>query len=281
LTSTLETIASKNNFNLLESIPLSGGDINKVFRLKCEEGDYVVKLNCASEFPEMFLAEAKGLQLLENTNSFRIPRQIATGAENSYAYLLMEFITSGPSHKNIWEHFARNLVKLHRTSRPKFGLDHNNYIGSLPQQNNPCDTGSEFYITQRLEPQFQMASQQGFRFKNLEILFKNIGEAIPKEIPSLIHGDLWGGNYLVSDNAKPVLIDPAIAYAPREMDVAMMKLFGGFPEEVFDHYNSLFPLEAEWENRLAFWQLYYLLVHLNLFGSGYLTRVKTIVSNFS
>lgn len=281
MTPTLDTIAKQNNFTLLDSNPLSGGDISKVFLLKCKEGDYVAKVNNASEFPGMFLAETKGLQLLESTKSFRIPRQIATGTIDSYAYLLMEFIPSGPSPRNFWEHFAKNLAKLHKASRPKFGLDHNNYIGSLPQQNESCDSSYEFYITQRLEPQFRLAFEKGFLFKNLESFYKNISQEIPNETPSLIHGDLWGGNYLVSNDAKSVLIDPAIAYAPREMDLAMMKLFGGFSEEVFEHYNSYFPLAAAWENRLPIWQLYYLLVHLNLFGSGYLLRVKSIISKYS
>ena len=278
---TLQKIASQNNFNLLEARPLSGGDINEVFLLKCEEGDYVVKVNKASKFPEMFSTEAKGLQLLEGTNSFRIPQQIATGTLGNDSYLLMEFISTGEKSKYFWEEFAKNLAKLHKTSQQQFGLDHDNYIGSLPQRNGYCDSASGFYISQRLEPQFRMASNKGFSFKNIESFYKNISEEVPEENPSLVHGDLWGGNYMVSEEGKPVLIDPAVAFAPREMDLAMMKLFGGFSEEVFIHYNSIFPLKPDWENRMSLWQLYYLLVHLNLFGSGYLSRVKSIISKYS
>ncbi len=280
-TSICQKIASQNNFNLVEAKPLSGGDINDVFLLKCKEGDFVIKLNNTSKFPEMFSAEARGLQLLEKTNSFKIPQVIATATLENNSYLLMEFISTGEKSKFFWEEFAQNLAKLHKTSQPQFGLNHDNYIGSLPQTNQHCATASEFYISQRLQPQFKMAADKGFMFKELNAFYKNISEEIPNERPSLIHGDLWGGNYMISEEGKPVLIDPATSFAPREMDLAMMKLFGGFSQEVFVHYNSNFPIKSDWENRLPLWQLYYLLVHLNLFGSGYLSRVKSIISKYS
>lgn len=229
----------------------------------------------------MFTAEAKGLQLLRNSQSFRIPEVIATNHVENTSYLFMEFLPEGNKSKNFWYHFASNLAKLHQNSQPYFGLDHDNYIGSLPQQNVKCNTASEFYISQRLEPQFKMALQNGFSFKNLDSFYKNISEEIPDEPSSLIHGDLWGGNYMVSIQGEAILIDPAVAYASREMDIGMMQLFGGFSKEVFDYYNSIFPLQPNWEDRLPLWQLYYLLVHLNLFGSGYLRRVKSVVSKYS
>ena len=278
---TTQQISSQNGLNLIETKPLSGGDINQVFLLKCDSGDFVSKLNDASKFPKMFSAEAKGLELLRNSKSFRIPEVIEVGIIENTSYLLMEFLEEGNKTKTFWPHFAANLAKLHQNSQKHFGLDHNNYIGSLPQHNSNCDTASDFYISQRLEPQFEIASQNGFSFKNLKTFYKNISEEIPDEPSSLIHGDLWGGNYMVSTKGESILIDPAVAYAPREMDIGMMQLFGGFSNEVFDEYNSIFPLAADWEDRLSLWQLYYLLVHLNLFGSGYLGRVKSVVSKYS
>lgn len=277
----LRKIATQNNFNLIEARALSGGDINEVFLLKCEEENLVVKINNSDNFPGMFTAEAKGLKLLENSKSFRIPKQLATGTVGKDSYLLMEYIATGNKSDDFWEEFAGKLVKLHKTTQPQFGLDLNNYIGSLPQRNGFCDKASEFYISQRLVPQFELANRNGFQFHNLDQFYKNISEEIPEEKPSLIHGDLWGGNYMVSTKSEAVLIDPAVAFAPREMDLAMMKLFGGFSEEIFSHYNSNFPLVDGWKERTSLWQLYYLLVHLNLFGSGYLSRVKSIVSKYS
>lgn len=276
----LQKITSQNNFNLLEAKPLSGGDINEVFLMKCKEGYLVVKLNDASKFPKMFIAEAKGLELLNATSTFKIPAVLGKGQIKNTSYLLLEYISSGKANPNFWQDFGKNLARLHKTTQKSFGLEHNNYIGSLPQKNDYKDSASAFYIHERLEPQFKLASDTGFQFKDLDKFYNTLSEVIPKEAPSLIHGDLWSGNFMISKNGQPVLIDPAVAFAPREMDLAMMKLFGGFPDEVFKIYNSYFALEPQWEERLSLWQLYYLLVHLNLFGAGYLSRVKTILAEY-
>ncbi len=277
----LHTVASQNNLNLIEAKPLSGGDINEVFLLECEEGNFVIKRNEAAKFPEMFEAEAKGLRLLGNSSSFRIPKVITTGNLGNSSFLLMEYISQTSPKTNFWRNFSHSLTELHKTTSDKFGLDHSNYIGSLPQQNVYCGSAGEFYISQRLEPQFKLASTKEFNFKSKEAFYKNILDEIPPEAPALIHGDLWRGNFMVSDTGMPVIIDPAVSFGPREMDLAMMQLFGGFETEVFYGYNEYFPLSEGWENRTDIWQLYYLLVHLNLFGSGYLPQVETILNKYS
>lgn len=276
----LDKIASTHTFNLISSKPLSGGDINDVFLLNCTEGHYVVKINSSEKFPGMFPAEAKGLELLRQSNSFKIPMIIGHGSVDKKSYLLLKYISEGKTSGSFWKTFANQLAQLHQTTQQQFGLDHDNYIGSLPQQNTLHDSVSEFYIAQRMEPQFRMAFDHGFHFSKLNLFYKTISEKIPEEPPALIHGDLWAGNYMVSEKTEPVLIDPAVAFAPREMDLAMMQLFGGYPKEVFEVYDSLFPLASNWKQRLDIWQLYYLLVHLNLFGSGYLRQVKSIVSKY-
>ncbi len=278
---TLQNIALKNNLNLNHVVSLQGGDINEVFLLQCDSGDFVIKQNNAHRFPKMFEAEAQGLESLRNSQSFRIPKVIAHGEEGSSSYLLLEYIPKGTLSLSFWKDFAQHLAKLHKTTNNYFGFHQNNYIGSLNQVNKSESVASEFYINQRLEPQFKMAREHGFLFSTMDLFFKNISEEIPKESPSLIHGDLWNGNYLVSENNEPVLIDPAVAFAPREMDLAMMQLFGGFPQEVYDTYDELFPLNHNWQNRNPIWQLYYLLVHLNLFGSSYLSQVNTIIRQYS
>jgi hypothetical protein len=143
------------------------------------------------------------------------------------------------------------------------------------------ETATDFYIKRRLQPQFERAYNNGFKFDALDAFFKNISEIIPEDPPSLIHGDLWSGNYMCSEDGLPVLIDPAVAYAPREMDLAMMQLFGGFPSEVFQQYNQQFPLAAGWEARTGIWQLYYVLVHLNLFVSGYFLQAQRLIKTYS
>ncbi|PKA83325.1 hypothetical protein ATE92_1477 [Ulvibacter sp. MAR_2010_11] len=277
----LQEIASQNHLQLSETVRLSGGDINDVFLLKCPSESYVVKLNCASKFPDLFEAEAKGLQLLTSTNSFKIPSVIAEGSFENSSYLLMEYIPSGKASAHFWTIFAEKLAALHGNTQQYFGLDHNNYIGNLPQTNKLKESPSEFYITQRLEPQLRLAETKGYSFSNMDAFFKNSTILVPNEPPSLIHGDLWNGNYMIDETGAPVLIDPAAAFAPREMDLAMMQLFGGFSDEVYFKYHEIFPLYEGFKERTSLWQLYYLLVHLNLFGSSYFSQVKAIIKKYS
>jgi len=281
MNSILKKIALKQNLKLENAKSLQGGDINEVFLLECGSEKYVIKINEASKYPNMFESEALGLKLLQVTNTFKIPKIIAAGVEGKTSYLLLEYISTGSTYQVFWKDFAYCLVKLHQTTQNNFGLKHNNYIGSLQQINNIESSASDFYINQRLIPQFKIADEFDFKFSSLERFLKNISEEIPDEAPSLIHGDLWNGNYMVSNKGEPTLIDPAVAYAPREMDIAMMHLFGGFPQDVYSIYNEQFPLIENWKDRISLWQLYYLLVHLNLFGSSYLSQVKGIIKRYS
>lgn len=276
----LNEIADQHKFVITDSEALSGGDINTVILLKTSVGSLVIKMNSKDEFPGMFEAEANGLTHLRSSNTFRIPEVIGLGAIHNSAYLLLEYIPPGSRKENFWVVFADNLSQLHQNTASKFGLDRDNYIGSLPQFNNRCRSSSEFYISQRLEPQFRLARKRGFIFHDLDKFFKNCSEVIPKESPALLHGDLWNGNYLISEDGQPALYDPAVAYGHREMDLAMMRLFGGFPDETFIKYHEIFPLFPGWEERIGLWQLYYLLVHLNLFGSGYLSRVRSAMAPY-
>lgn len=278
--SLIAKILSKNGFQLQKHQALSGGDINAVY-LADAETKLVVKINDKTRYPNIFSAEAKGLELLKSSKSFLIPEVIDTGEIDNHTYLLMTYIESGKPDKNFTIQFASDLAKMHRCTQDRFGLGYNNYIGSLPQFNSFFDDADEFYVTQRLEPQLKLAREKGYRFENLEVFYKNISIEIPNEKPSLIHGDLWAGNYLISQDGFPVLIDPAVSFACREMDLAMMKLFGRFDSAIFRIYNDIFPLGEDWEKRTDIWQLYYLLTHLNLFGSSYLDSTKTIIKRYS
>jgi len=260
--------------------PLSGGDINEVYLLEAKRQKLVVKLNFAEKFPNMFTAEAKGLLELKQCNIFEIPEVIETGEISGLAFLMMGYISSIGMKPNFWEAFGQQLARLHAQTKPYFGFDEDNYIGSLMQHNKKCAFAAEFYISQRLEPQIQMAVQHGFSFPELETFYKNVADEIPNEVSSLVHGDLWSGNFIVNNEGMPCLIDPAIAYAPREMDIAMMHLFGGFDTSLFDTYNAIFPLEKDWKERMPIFQLYYLLVHLNLFGDSYYSKVLQVIKKY-
>lgn len=281
LKNALQKIAEEFGIKLSSTSALTGGDINEVFLLEGKEGKFVVKLNDAEQFPGMFEAEKSGLEELRSPGVIDVPSPLKTGQVDSYSYLILEYKTSAPKRSDFWEIFGEQLANLHQQSTSSFGFETNNYIGSLPQYNENRDSASSFYIEMRLEPQIRMAEEKGFQLNVSENFYKNCQQLIPDEPPALVHGDLWNGNYMVNSQGDPCLIDPAIAYAPREMDLGMMKLFGGFHEHLFEVYDQTFPLDTGWKDRVDLWQLYYLLVHLNIFGAGYRSQVTSIISKYS
>jgi fructosamine-3-kinase len=198
----------------------------------------------------------------------------------------MEWIEPGIPTSGFWKDFAEKLSVMHRHTNPQFGYRINNYIGSLPQVNSWTHNWFDFFRTYRLEPQIKLAIDTGKYIpekvkKGMTSIMKKLEEIIPQEKPSLIHGDLWSGNYMVDEKGTPVLIDPAIYYGHRESDLAMMKLFGGFPDECFFSYHEFFPLEPGWKERLSIYNLYPLWVHVNLFGESYLSSIESIIHKFA
>lgn len=277
----LYAIAAQENLQLRSFQSLSGGDINSVYLLYTSAGKRVVKINDKNVFPAMFQQEALGLRRLSSHTPFRIPSNLAVGEVHSYAYLMMEYIETGAKNRASDEAFAVALAAMHLQSQAHFGWESHNYIGSLPQYNEACTTASDFMITQRLQPQLKLAYDNGYAFKKLDVLYNSIASILPEEDrPALIHGDLWYGNYLVDEHQQPVLIDPACSYASREMDIAMMQLFGGF-SNAMGYYQEAFPLLDNWQERMDIYQLYYLLVHLNIFGSSYHQAVKSIILKYT
>jgi protein-ribulosamine 3-kinase len=262
---------------------VSGGSINKVYQLKAGNF-YFLKVNDAHKFPGMFLAEAEGLKLIRQTNSIGVPQVIAHGESNGEQFLLMHWIENGHNSSGAQADLGRQLAAMHRYKGTQFGLDHNNYMGSLTQSNTFHAAWTDFFIRERLQPQLNIAIQKGLADsslnKDFQNLFSRLDTLYPHEAPSLVHGDLWSGNYMISSSGEPVLIDPAVAYAHREVDIAMSALFGGFDADFYHAYNEVFPLEKGWEKRIDLWNLYPLLVHLNLFGTGYLHQVKSSLKEF-
>ncbi len=270
---------------LLRSVkPLSGGSINTAMLLKTNLGDFFMKYNLAAKYPEMFECEAKGLQELENTNSVNTPKVLFTNSSGKFSFIVLEFIRSGSTGTSFWKSFAISLAKLHRTSNQKPGLSYHNYIGSIRQNNDFCDSWTEFFITKRIEPMLEAARNNGYfaggSIGAFDRLFRRLPDILPVEENSLLHGDLWSGNFIADSFSETWLIDPAVYYGNREMDIAMTMLFGGFSREFYDAYNDYYPLQAEWEERVDICNLYPLLVHVNLFGSSYESQVKSIISRF-
>ncbi len=277
----LKKLSETLNAHIRSHKPLSGGDINEVYLIESENGKWVLKVNDAQRFPGMFEKEARGLRALREPQIIDVPEVIRVGEFNNSSYLVLEHKATGKKRSDFWQIFGKQLAKLHQQSAPQFGFAENNYIGSLPQYNNPEDNAADFYINQRLMPQFELAAKNGYTFTKIDDFYEEIRRLIPQEKPSLVHGDLWGGNYLVNAKGLPCLIDPATAFAPREVDIGLMHLFGGFDPSLFEAYNIEFPLVEGWQDRIKLWQLYYVLVHVNLFGGGYYSSAKNIVSSLT
>ena len=264
--------------------PVSGGDINRAFQVRTQSGSYFLKYNDADRFPRMFETEALGLKLLKNPTTPRVPEVLAHGKSGKHSWLMLEYITQGSYGKSFWDDFGFALGQLHKNSNESFGLDHNNYIGSLPQSNKNHESWNEFFIEERLGKQLEMAKKKGLLDNSLmqgfDNLFKAIPSIFPQESPALVHGDLWSGNFMCDTHGNPCIIDPAVYYGFREMDIAMRKLFGGFASWFYEAYHEAFPMAPGWQQRLDICNLYPLLVHVNLFGGGYLASVKAVVKRY-
>ncbi|MGV3559756.1 fructosamine kinase family protein [Larkinella arboricola] len=268
---------------VLEARFLAGGNINTAAQVFSSEGLYFVKWN-PEDRTDMFACEARGLDLLRATDSTYIPEVIGYGKYRDKAYLVLEYIDPVVPKTDYWESFGQSLALLHSHTQSKFGLNFDNYIGSLPQHNQLTDNGIAFYIEQRLQPLAGMALYKGLLSKGLydkfQKLYQRLPDLLPSERPALLHGDLWSGNVMVNENGDVALIDPAVYYGLREAELAFTRLFGGFDERFYDAYNEAFPLEDGFQERIPIYNLYPLLVHLNLFGTGYLSGIERVLNRF-
>ena len=269
---------------ITESITLLiGGSINQVYLCQTNDGHIVIKLNERDQFPNMFQREAEGLKLLRSS-TFRIPEVIAHGDYEEWSYLIMEYIDSHGTSIDQHE-FGHKLAQMHLQTDPKFGLGIDNYIGSLSQCNKQEATWATFYAACRLNPLIKLAYDQNMvenkMLKSFENLYNELHNVIPNEVPALLHGDLWQGNLICDEHSGPVLIDPAVYYGHREMDMAMLQIFGSISPDTLEAYNNTYPLQKDWEKRIDIHQLYPLLVHLILFGESYLGGIKRIVKKYS
>lgn len=265
-------------------LPIGGGCINEAFKLETQQGSFFVKMNNAQRYPKMFEKEAKGLHTIEQTQTLMVPKVIGTGITDQEAFLLLQYIKPKDMTPNFWQFFGKQLAQLHQNTQTSYGLEEDNYIGSLIQFNSPRDSWIDFFIEQRLEQQLKLARDNGRVDRSLTQSFnrfyKQLDQLFPTEPPALLHGDLWSGNYMINNQGKPLLIDPAIYYGHREMDLAMSQLFGGFNTAFYEAYHDHFPLENGWQKRLNYCNLYPLLVHVNLFGSSYLSSIKSVLKPF-
>lgn len=259
-----------------------GGDINQAAKVELSSGGLLfVKWN-ASAPESMFEVEAKGLELLRSANTeLEIPK-VVLQEEN---FLALSWIDEGGGQPNSAYDFGIELARLHKNTASSFGLDHDNFIGRLPQSNQQHSNWPDFFALERIEPQVKMGIESGKLtrsvLKDVETFYANLGSIFPTEKPALLHGDLWSGNYMFTQSGGASIYDPAAYYGHREMELAMTRLFGGFSANFYKGYNEEFPLDEGFESRVNICNLYPILVHANLFGGSYCRQAENIIQRYA
>lgn len=259
--------------------PVSGGSINAAWRISGSHKQYFVKLNSANAL-DMFEAESAGLRELEAAHAIRVPATICCGKVDKQSFLVLEYIELG--HKCNMAAFGERIAELHRHTSSRFGWKRDNTIGSTLQKNQYSSDWITFWRELRLGFQLSLAEQNGYT-GSLVSEGKRLMELLPalfadyQPAASLLHGDLWSGNYGMDTQYDPVIFDPAVYYGDREADIAMTEMFGGFDNSFYQGYNSAYPLDAGYSVRKQLYNLYHVLNHLNLFGGGYRFQADSLI----
>ena len=270
--------------SIKNAVPVGGGCIANATRLSSAKGTFFIKWG-DRHISRTFEAEAKGLQALHEADSpLNIPEVIAYEA-GDHGYILLEWLPQGHASSQSWQVFGRGLAKLHRYSAQYYGLGENNFIGRSLQINESHDTWPGFFRASRLEPQVHMAREAGKWVRAwdawLDRLYIRLDSLMPRHpVASLVHGDLWGGNFMTLESGQIALIDPAVYFGHREVDLAMTELFGGFRKEFYESYWEEWPVEDGYTERKELYNLYHLLNHLNLFGGSYQRGVEKVLRRF-
>ena len=258
---------------------LGGGCINTALRLSDGGQSWFVKTNDAGRLA-MFEAEAAGLNAMADTGTIRVPRALCTGTHGRHAYIVMEYIEPGPAGREGQRLAGERLAAMHRHTAPRFGWERDNTIGATHQPNDWRDDWIDFWREQRLGFQLELVGRNGYSSlqREGEKLLDRFGVLIDHDpAPSLLHGDLWGGNISYDSEGQPVIFDPAVYYGDREADLAMTELFGGFGSAFHDAYREAWPLDPGYETRKTLYNLYHILNHTNLFGGGYASQAQTMI----
>jgi fructosamine-3-kinase len=266
----------------------ASGDINQTFGIELGDGRKLFVKTHHSPPAGMYICEARGLRWLAEAHALRVPEVLlATDADQEgTACLVLETIEPGRRGASFDEVLGSGLARIHRTGAAGFGLDHDNYLALLPQHNATLPSWPRFYAERRLAPQTELANRSGRitakLTRQLEALCAKLETLVgPPEPPARLHGDLWSGNLLCDTQGDPCLIDPAAYAGHREIDLAMMRLFGGFSERVFAAYHAAYPLAPGYRERVPLYQLYPLLVHVNLFGGHYASQVEQLIARWA
>lgn len=281
--------ATSSLAKIIQTRGTHGGCINNAEVVKLEDGrEFFVKSNSNCP-PDMFECESLGLREIQIANAIRVPEFVCAGRDRNTAFMVLECLVPSSKPHSFFEDLGRQLAELHRVtslrSEGRFGFAGDNYIGSTEQKNRWSDSWLEFWRSRRFEFQIGLAKRNGYnddRFLRTADRFLNkLDQRICVDgDPSLIHGDLWSGNYMVGEMGEPVLIDPGVYYGNREAEFGMTTLFGGFNERFYSAYQESWAFDEGADERIEIYQLYHLLNHLNLFGSSYMAGAMEIMNRY-
>ena len=273
-----------------ERRPVFGGDINCAYALRLSDGSIIfMKANTRQKFG-IFEGEAEGLDFIRQTGTARSPEVLGLGRDGDISFLLLEYISSGRGSRTASEELGTDLARMHLAETGafvrggKYGALHDHLLGSGMQDNTPMDSWVTFFAECRLRPQFERAE---YYFDNkirrqIDSFFQKLDTYLTEpDHPSLLHGDLWAGNYMIDDRGRPWLIDPAAYVGHAEADLALTELFGGFDESFYDAYRSTAGIDPGYRDRRDIYNLYHLVKHLNLFGTAYLPSVLSIIRRYA
>lgn len=278
---TLQAIDDQSTIKNIQKI--HGGSINESYKIETTKSVYFMKYQ-SDPPPNFFYREKNGLQIIRDTQTISVPHVYYYSDEKKSAFLLLEWV-HGEKTQKTESLLGERLAKMHATKNEKHGFQEDTYIGILPQPNELFTNWVEYYRHKRIQAQFDVGRKQnliyGKREQKLEKIIIDLDKWIPENVSaSLLHGDLWGGNWICGDQGIPYLIDPSILYGDRHFELAFTELFGGFSTEFYDAYQEAYPIAAYYDDVKRLYQLYYLLVHLNLFGEMYGNQVDSILDYY-
>jgi len=269
----------------VEISSVGGGSINGTFRVRAGSENFFLKVNSSSRFPGLFEKEKSGLEFIASKKCIRVPIVVACDQVDQDQILLLEWIEGGARNDAFWKRFGSQLAELHQVTTAECGFSEDNYMGALPQKNSLMRSWTEFFVRCRLEPQLQSALAnhlvESRHLDAFEKLYPRLENIFGREGFALLHGDLWSGNFVCDQFSTPVLIDPAVYFGHRSMDLGMTTLFGGFDRMFYESYNYHFPFPENYDEQWEICNLYPLLIHLNLFGPGYLGQIDRILKKFT
>ena len=261
---------------------IGGGCINRAYQISDDTRHYFVKCNTPGNLA-MFEAEAAGLNEIMQSHTIRVPQPICHGQDRHASWLVLEYIVMANGGHGSAAALGKQLAAMHRTVATNYGWFRSNTIGETAQHNQNSSNWVDFWRDRRLRYQLDLASEHGYGGKlqtlgeQLLIHLEHFFSDTPPS-PSLLHGDLWGGNYAYDEAGDPVIFDPAVYYGDREADIAMTELFGGFSPDFYSAYRCDYPLDSGYNTRKVIYNLYHILNHLNLFGSSYRHQAEQTMS---